>query len=57
MWRTPSPTQQINVVAATPAQVDYKAIAEAQQACPDTNTTASTSGTLQKVKFKEVEQL
>jgi hypothetical protein len=49
--------QQINAVVAAPVQVDYQAIADAQQACPDTTMAARTSNTLQKVKFSNVELL
>ena len=51
------PPGEINTVAASPAQVDYAAIADAQQACPDTNAAKKSSKTLQMVKFGDVQLL
>ena len=51
------PAGEINAVAATPVQVDYEAITEAQQACPETTAARSTSTTLQQVKFRGTELL
>jgi transposase InsO family protein len=51
------PSELINAVAAAPVQVDYQDIAAAQRDCPDTTTAASSSTTLQMVKFGNVELL
>jgi len=45
------PAEKINAVAATPVQVDYKAIAEAQRVYPETAASGITSMTLQQVQF------
>jgi len=51
------PVGEINAVAATPVQIDYAAIAEAQQACEETAAARNTSTTLQQVKFGGTELL
>jgi hypothetical protein len=45
------PAGEINAVTATPVQVDYEAIPEAQRACPETAAAGIASTTLQQVQF------
>ena len=48
---------EINAVAATPVQVYYAAIAEAQRACPETTAASITSTTLKQVQFRGTQLL
>ena len=45
------PVGEIKAVAATPVQVVYQAIAEAQCACPETTAASITRTTLQQIQF------
>jgi hypothetical protein len=45
------PVGEIKAVAATPVQVVYQAIAEAQCACPETTAASISSTTLQQIQF------